>query len=75
MEPIQNRVKNKLTSLIADINVSVKKNISSMSYDEIDFIMKNYSKHLRYDLMRDFEEAKEKHLAESPFGGIMDDNG
>ena len=45
-----------------------------MSSDEVAYIMTNYSKHLKYDLNRDFEEARTKNLTESPFDAIINDD-
>jgi spore coat polysaccharide biosynthesis predicted glycosyltransferase SpsG len=34
----------------------------------------NFRKHLKYDLTRDFEKNREKHLKESPFDAIINDD-
>ena len=41
---------------------------------EIDFILTNFAKYLTYDLKRNFEEARETNLKESPFDAIINDD-
>jgi len=71
---IETRAKTKLAELVRDIDQVVKDGIEKMSSDEVAYIMTNYSKHLKYDLNRDFEEARTKNLTESPFDAIINDD-
>ena len=71
---IETRAKTKLAELVRDIDHVVKEGINKMSSDEKAYIMTNYSKHLKYDLNRAFEEARTKNLTESPFDAIINDD-
>jgi type III secretory pathway lipoprotein EscJ len=73
-QKVETRAKTRLAELVRDIDQVVKTSIADMKSDEITFIMSNYSKHLKYDLTRDFEEARTKNLTESPFDAIINDN-
>jgi hypothetical protein len=44
-----------------------------MSTEEVHYIIQNFSKHLKLDLLRDFEKAREKGLKDSPFDDILAD--
>jgi hypothetical protein len=44
-----------------------------MTSAEVHYIMQNFSKHLKIDLLRDFEKAREKGLKDSPFDDILSD--
>jgi hypothetical protein len=41
---------------------------------EVDYILENFTKYLTYDLKRNFSEAREKNLKESPFDEIINND-
>jgi hypothetical protein len=71
---VETTAKNKLGLLVKQIDQVVQTSISDMSSEEVNYIISNYAKHLKYDLSRDFEEARTKNLTESPFDAIINDD-
>jgi|LauGreDrversion4_2_1035121.scaffolds.fasta_scaffold638791_2 hypothetical protein len=63
----------KLNSLINAVQPIVSAHIEQMSAAEIHYIIQNFSRHLKLDLLRDFEKAREKGLKDSPFDDILSD--
>lgn len=63
----------KLNSLINAVQPIVSTHIEGMTSAEIHYIIQNFSKHLKIDLLRDFEKAREKGLKDSPFDDILSD--
>lgn len=57
-----------LSKAIADV---VDDQLVSFSDTEITHAMKNYSKYLSYNLLNDFESAREQRLKSSPFDSIL----
>jgi hypothetical protein len=50
----------------------ITKELDNFKPDEINFILENFSKHLTYDLSRDFEKRRTDNLKESPFDDLFD---
>ena len=71
---IETNAKIKLGILVNSIEPIVSKQLEDFSSSEIEFVLANYRKFLTYDLARDFESVREKHLKESPFDAIINDN-
>lgn len=63
----------KLNNLINAVQPIVIQHIDQMDSAEIHYIMQNFSKHLKIDLLRDFEKAREKGLKDSPFDDLLAD--
>lgn len=63
----------KLNNLINAVQPIVVQHIDQMDSAEIHYIMQNFSKHLKIDLLRDFENAREKGLKDSPFDDLLAD--
>jgi hypothetical protein len=63
----------KLNNLINAVQPVVVQHIDQMDSAEIHYIMQNFSKHLKIDLLRDFEKAREKGLKDSPFDDLLAD--
>ena len=63
----------KLNNLINAVQPIVVQHIDHMTSAEVHYIMQNFSKHLKIDLLRDFEKAREKGLKDSPFDDILSD--
>ena len=63
----------KLNNLISTVQPIVSDHINQMSTEEVHYIIQNFSKHLKLDLLRDFEKAREKGLKDSPFDDILAD--
>jgi hypothetical protein len=63
----------KLNNLINAVQPIVVQHIDQMTSAEVHYIMQNFSKHLKIDLLRDFEKAREKGLKDSPFDDILSD--
>ncbi len=61
----------KLNSLINAVQPIVSAHIEQMSSAEIHYIIQNFSKHLKIDLLRDFDRAREKGLKDSPFAATL----
>ena len=64
---LETRAKSKLATLVNEIDKVVKTALEDMSPDEISYLYTKYENQLRYDLKRDFSEAREAALKESPF--------
>jgi tRNA G10 N-methylase Trm11 len=60
--------------LVTQLGATVDQAIEDMEPREIDFILTNFAKYLKYYLKRNFEEARESNLKESPFDAIINDN-
>lgn len=63
----------KLNNLINTVQPIVSEHIDQMTSEEVHYIIQNFSKHLKLDLLRDFEKAREKGLKDSPFDDILSD--
>ncbi len=63
----------KLNNLINAVQPIVSEHINQMTSAEVHYIIQNFSKHLKLDLLRDFEKAREKGLKDSPFDDILSD--
>ena len=50
----------------------VTKEMDNFKVDEVNFILENYTQHLKYDLSRDFEKRRTDNLKESPFDELFD---
>ncbi len=73
-ESVETRAKTKLAILVKSIEPVVAEQLSEFSPEEIEFVLANYKKYLTYDLTRDFEESRGKHLKESPFDAIINND-
>jgi len=71
---VETKAKTKLGLLVKQIDQVVQTNIEDMTSEEVNYIITNYAKHLKYDLARDFEKARTKNLTESPFDAIINDD-
>jgi len=68
---IEETAKNKLGTLMADVQPVIDKHIEHMDSREIDYILTNYRKYLKIDLERDLEKARVSKLTASPFDDIL----
>lgn len=73
-DSVETRAKTKLAILVKSIEPVVTEKLSEFSPEEIEFVLANYRKHLKYDLTRDFEESRSKNLTESPFDAIINND-
>jgi hypothetical protein len=73
-EQMETQAKTKLAILVKSIEPIVEQQLSEFTPAEIEFVLANFRKHLKYDLTRDFEKNREKHLKESPFDAIINDD-
>lgn len=71
MSKIEETAKNKLGTLMADVQPVIDKHIEHMDSREIDYILTNYRKYLKIDLERDLEKARVSKLTASPFDDIL----
>lgn len=71
---LETRAKTKLAELVRDIDGVVQTSLSGMIPEEVNYIVTNFAKHLKYDLVRDFEVQRGKNLTESPFDAIINDD-
>lgn len=71
MSKLEEAAKNKLGTLMADVQPIIDKHISNMSSAEIDYILTNYRKYLKIDIERDLEKARVSNLTSSPFDDIL----
>lgn len=69
--PVEQRAKSKLVSLVKAIDKVVESQMQQFETDEINYVLQNYSQHLKYDLNRDFEKNRTKNLKESPFDDLF----
>ena len=73
-EQMETQAKTKLAILVKSIEPIVESQLAEFTPAEIEYILANFRKHLKYDLTRDFEQSREKNLKESPFDAIINDN-
>ena len=73
-EQMEIQAKTKLALLVKSIEPVVEKQMEEFTSAEVEYILANFRKHLKYDLTRDFEKNREKHLKESPFDAIINDD-
>ena len=73
-EQMEIQAKTKLALLVKSIEPVVEKQMEEFTSAEVEYILANFRKHLKYDLTRDFENKREKHLKESPFDAIINDD-
>lgn len=73
-QSVELAAKTKLATLVKSLEPVVEEQLSLFSSEEIEFVLANYRKFLTYDLIRDFEEKREKGLKESPFDAIINDD-
>tara|TARA_B100001057_G_scaffold382107_1_gene388085 strand:- start:373 stop:630 length:258 start_codon:yes stop_codon:yes gene_type:complete len=71
---IETKTKIKLAEISAKIDQLVTESCKDLTFDEINHILENYEKYLKYDLKRNFQEMREKNLKESPFDAIINDD-
>jgi len=74
MSKTEQTAKTKLLEISQKIDAVVGNVLSDMTYQEIQFVLDNYEKYLSYDLKRNFNEAREKNLKESPFDSIINND-
>ena len=72
-EQMETQAKTKLAILVKSIEPIVEQQLAEFTPAEIEFVLANFRKHLKYDLTRDFEKNREKHLKELPFDAIIND--
>jgi hypothetical protein len=73
-EQMETQAKTKLAILVKSIEPIVEKQLEDFTSAEVEYILANFRKHLKYDLTRDFEKLREKNLKESPFDAIINDD-
>ena len=73
-ESMETTAKTKLAILVKSIEPVVEKQLAEFTSAEVEYILANFRKHLKYDLTRDFENIRENNLKESPFDAIINDN-
>ena len=73
-EQMETQAKTKLAILVKSIEPIVESQLAEFTPAEIEYILANFRKHLKYDLTRDFEQCREKNLKESPFDAIINDD-
>lgn len=71
---METQAKTKLAILVKSIEPIVESQLAEFTPAEIEYILANFRKHLKYDLTRDFEQSREKNLKESPFDAIINDD-
>jgi hypothetical protein len=71
MSKLEETARNKLGTLMADLQPTIDKHIAAMEPKELDYILTNYRKYLKIDLERDFEKARVSKLTASPFDDIL----
>lgn len=52
--------KDKLAKLLAEVQPVINRHLTQFERQEIEFILNNYRKYLKIDLLRDFETAREQ---------------
>lgn len=50
----------KLAKLIAEVQPVIDRHLTQFERQEIEFILNNYKKYLKIDLLRDFESARDR---------------
>jgi uncharacterized protein YgbK (DUF1537 family) len=60
MSNIDQKAKTKLAELLSAVQPVIKGCIKQMSQREVEYILENYSKFLKLDLERDFQEVKKE---------------
>ena len=73
-EQMETQAKTKLAILVKSIEPIVEQQIADFTSAEVEYVLANFRKHLKYDLTRDFEKTREKNLKESPFDAIINDD-
>lgn len=73
-ESMETTAKTKLAILVKSIEPVVEKQLAEFTSTEVEYILANFRKHLKYDLTRDFENIRENNLKESPFDAIINDD-
>jgi|TARA_Y100000289_G_C3793553_1_gene85311 glutamate synthase domain-containing protein 3 len=71
---IETKTKIKLAEISAKIDQLVAEECKDLSFEELNHILENYEKYLKYDLKRNLQEMREKNLKESPFDAIINDD-
>lgn len=71
MSKVEEAARNKLGTLMADLQPTIDKHIAAMDSKEIDYILTNYRKYLKIDLERDLEKARVSKLTASPLDDIL----
>tara|TARA_B100002019_G_C21223462_1_gene576037 strand:+ start:1026 stop:1277 length:252 start_codon:yes stop_codon:yes gene_type:complete len=71
---IETKTKIKLAEISAKIDQLVAEECKNLSFEELNHILENYEKYLKYDLKRNLQEMREKNLKESPFDAIINDD-
>ena len=71
---IEPKTKIKLAEISAKIDQLVAESCKELTFEELNHILDNYDKYLKYDLKRNFQELREKNLKESPFDAIINDD-
>lgn len=52
--------KEKLAKLLAEVQPIIDRHLTQFERQEIEFVLNNYRKYLKLDLLRDFESARER---------------
>ena len=73
-DQMETQAKTKLAILVKSIEPIVEQQIADFTSAEVEYVLANFRKHLKYDLTRDFEKTREKNLKESPFDAIINDD-
>ena len=73
-EQMETQAKTKLAILVKSIEPIVESQLAEFTPAEIEYILANFRKHLKYDLTRDFEQSREKNMKESPIDAIINDD-
>ena len=71
---IETKTKIKLAEISTKIDQLVAEECKDLSFEELNHILENYEKYLKYDLKRNLQEMREKNLKESPFDAIINDD-
>ncbi len=71
MSKLEEAARNKLGTLMADMQPIIDKHIANMDSKEIEYILTNYRKYLKIDIERDLEKARTVRLTSSPFDDIL----
>jgi len=71
---IETKTKIKLAEISAKIDQLVAEECKNLSFEELNHILENYEKYLKYDLKRNLQEMREKNLKEPPFDAIINDD-
>ena len=71
MSKTDQNAKTKLAELMASLQPIIDAKISEMNSSEVNHILTNYKQYLKVDLARDFEQARETALKDSPFDDLL----